>query len=252
MRKHLPRSRPVLSLAAGALTLLTALPAAEAHSGLYFGLGFGVGNFSGRELITQETDQGDDQPDMRAETCCPANGLSSELRLGFSIFGFGGPEVGVIGNGWDLGNNAGGAGFIGGGIRVFPLRFLSLVGLTSEDFPLVFGTGVMYGYTITGKDFAYQGTFLDVDFTLEYRLLSVLSAGVRVDLIFPNYDDFVFTSYKNDRGRCLNTDAEQITQGEQNGVIERSQANCSGRGPKTTFVSPQLVFTFHFDLLGPL
>lgn len=234
--------------------LLLAPSPAHAASGLYLQLGLGYGQFSGSELVTQETTSpnGDipDYPDLDPDTCCPGPGLSTGLRLGFSLFGFGGPEFGLVANGWDITTEAGGAGFIGGGVRLFPIKFLGLLGLDDRDFPIDAGIGVMFGYSLIGKDFAYTGTFWDVDVHVEYKLASFMSAGVKFDAIFPTLGDFALTSYKNDRGRCLDSGASQDLVGQPN-PVDRSSANCSGRGPKTTFITPSIVFTFHFDPLDP-
>lgn len=237
------------------LVLLVGPSSAHAASGLYLQLGVGAGWFSGSELVTEETasPMGNipDYPDQNAETCCPATGLSTGLRLGFSLFGFGGPEFGMVANGWDLGSDTGGAGFIGGGVRLFPIKFLGLLGLNDRDFPLDAGIGVMFGYSLVGKDFAYTGTFWDVDFHLDYKIASFLSIGAKIDAIFPTYSDFALTSYKNNRGRCLDDGGAQIIDAANPNPIDRDSASCSGRGPKTTFVTPSIVFTFHFDPLDP-
>jgi hypothetical protein len=245
-----PGHRPSAPLAA-ALVLLAAGPA-EAASGLYLQLGLGYGKFSGSELVIQERpNQTGDIPEDDAATCCPAPGLVSQFRAGFSILGFGGPEVGILAHGWNLGGDTGGAGFAGGGVRLFPLQFLSLTGLETKEFPMEVSTALMFGYAIAGKDFAYSGTFLDWDLSLEYKLASFLSAGLKLDVIFPGFDDFVFTSYKERRGRCLDAGGEQRFDIGANGVIDQAQAGelCSGSGPSTTLITPQLIFTFHFDLL---
>lgn len=233
------------------LAILLAPQSAEAASGLYLQLGLGYGQFSGTELVTHETANANiaDFPDYNSDTCCPSPGLATQLRLGWSIFGFGGPEFGMVAHGSDLGSDTGGAGFIGGGVRLYPIKFLGLLGLNDKDFPLDAGIGVMFGYSLVGKDFAYTGTFVDVDFHIEYKLASFLSAGVKFDAIFPTYSDFALTSYKNDRGRCLDVGAQQDIV-NQPIPINRSDANCAGRGPSTVFISPQVVFTFHFDPLG--
>lgn len=248
-----PRSAASFAAPLAALALAVLIPsAAQAASGLYLQLGVGFGNFSGSELVTQEDpSRPGDLPLDNPNECCPGSGLAAQFRTGFSILGFGGPEVGLIANGWNLGGDTGGAGFVGGGLRLFPIKFLSLAGLDARDLPIDFGVGLMFGYAIVGKDFAYTGTFWDLDFQLDYKVTSFMSVGAKLDIIFPTFGDFVFTSYKNERGRCLDSGAEQRFDIGANGVIERSQAGdlCGGRGPRTTFLSPQLVITFHFDLL---
>lgn len=244
-----------MKLLAGNITLLLLLtfPAAgQAASGLYLQLGIGYGAFGGSELVVQEdTSQAGDFPDTDPDRCCPPAGLAGQFNVGFSIFGFGGPEARFAGNGWDLGGQSGGAGFAGGGIRLFPIQFFSLVGMDVSDIPIDLGIGAHFGYVITGEDFLYEGTFFDVDFNLEYELASFLSAGVKVDIMMPRYSDFAITSFKNNTGRCLDSGANQDLE-NQMVPVDRDSANCNGRGPNTTYISPQIVLTFKFDVFDPL
>ncbi len=227
--------------------LLCAPTAANAASGLYLQLGLGYGKFGGKELVIQEQSVGGDRPDT-GTACCDPGGLASQFRLGFSLFGFGGPEFGLIGHGWRVGqDDTGGAGFVGGGVRLFPIKFLSLAGLDTKDFPIDLGVGALFGWSITGQDFAYTGSFFDIDINLEYKLTSFLSAGLKLDVILPSYGDFAYTSYSAKSGRCLDGEAQQVN--VDAGGQPKDNLQCSGRGPKTTLLLPQLVFTFHFDLL---
>ena len=237
---------------ASALLMLFALTGvsrpAHAISGLYIQLGGGIADYSGTELIIKEEAERDTFPIRDdPEQCCPPLAVAGSFRLGYSIFGFGGPEFTFIGTGFN--SFGGGGGFIGGGLRLYPLKFFSLVGMNVEDFPLDLGVGATFGYTLVGEDFAYTGTFWDVDVTLEYKLTSWLSAGLRLDIILPNFDDFVFTSFSNDRGRCLDGSGMQIL--DNDGMTSpREDLNCNGRGPDTTVLAPQIVFTIHFSLFG--
>ncbi len=233
-----------------ALLVLTASTDARAASGLYLSWGLGYGDFSGTELVTQENPALRGDIPAQGEACCPTGTLATSLRLGFSIKGFAGPEIAVVGSGWNLGSgDEGGAGFVGGGVRIFPIKFLELGGLETKDFPIDVGLGVMFGYAVAGSDFAYTGTAWDFDIAVEYKLASFLSAGVKLDMALPTYDNFAMTSWSGNRGRCLDTDANQVLINP--GVIDRNNAGdqCpAGRGPETVFISPQIVFTFHFDL----
>src|SRR5438874_1371250 len=143
----------VLLASAALFAVIGACPRpALAVSGLYGQLGIGYGKFSGNSMITSKTTN--DVP-VIGDGCCPSAGPAAQLRLGYSLFGFGGAEFGILGNGWDIGSNTGGAGFVGGGLRAFPLQFLSLTGiLDNKDFPIDIGLGAMFGWAIAGKDFA--------------------------------------------------------------------------------------------------
>jgi hypothetical protein len=239
-------------LAAAALVIALSLGttgAAQAASGLYLQLGIGLGSFTGDELTVQEQPVPGDKP-LEGKDGAPPPGLASQFRLGYSLFGFGGPEFMFVGTGWRIGgDDGGGAGFIGGGVRIFPIKFVGLfIGQDVSDFPIDFGIGLGFGYSLAGQDFAYTGSFVDLDFSIEYAMASFASVGLKLDTIFPSYSDFVYTSYSNDRGRCLNGDAVQ--QMTEIGGQPKDSLDCAGRGPKTILLSPQVVITFHFDLFG--
>ena len=228
------------------LLMISSAPA-HAISGLYLQIGGGIADYSGSELVVNEVMN--DAPDLNTETCCVPTAIAGQFRLGYSIFGFGGPEFVFIGTGWDSFN--GGGGFIGGGLRLYPLKLLSLAGFDSDAFPLDLSLAGTFGATLVGQDFAYPGTFWGVDVDLEYKLTSFLSAGVRLSVILPNFDDFAFTSFSNDRGRCLDGNGAHVRDDMGNFTSSpREDLSCSGRGPNTTVISPQLVFTFHFSLFG--
>jgi hypothetical protein len=237
-----------LPLVLAASVLLATPESAHALSGLYLSLGVGYGHFTGDQLVVNEQDGPNDQPDYNSETCCPGHGLAAQFRLGFSIFGFAAPEFGIVGDGFGVGSNEqGGAGFVGGGVRIFPIHFFSLIGLDDESLPIDAGIGVLFGWSIAGKDFAYTGTFWDVDFHLDFKLASFFSLGVKLDVIIPKYSAFVYTDYKNDRGRCSDSGTQIDTMSP---TIDKRDANCVGDGPSTTLLSPQVYLTFHFDPLS--
>jgi hypothetical protein len=218
---------------------------ASAANGLYAGLSLGYGSFSGNNLIITDTGTGD-RPDTTPGTCCPKGGLAFEFRTGYGIFGAVAPEFVFIGDGWDLGSDAGGSGFIGGGLRLFPLGFLTLLDLDMSDIPIDIGIGGAFGYTVVGKDFAYTGSFFALDLTAEYLLSEVVSLGARITYIKPSYSGFVFTDYGDDLGRCLDSS------GNQDGNLppfKKGSVPCTGgKGPSTSFLAPQLVATFRIDL----
>jgi hypothetical protein len=230
------------------VVLLASPEPAHAVSGLYLSLGIGYGTFTGDQFVVYEEDGAGDIPKLgREDGCCPGHGLAAQFRLGYSIFGFAAPEFGIVGTGFGIGGGeTGGVGFVGGGVRIFPIHFFSLFGLDDESFPLDAGIGVLFGWAIGGKDFAYTGTVWDIDFHLDFKLASFFSLGVKLDIGIPNFGAFVYTDYKNDRGRCSNNGTQDIV----GGIFDKDDANCVGDGPSTTFLSPQLYLTFHFDPLS--
>jgi hypothetical protein len=240
-------------LAALAFFLALMPERAFAISGAYMQLGLGYGKMGGSSLYV--TKMGDDLP-VTGDAGLPSAGPVTSLRLGYSLFGFGGAEFGIVGHGWDLGSSTGGAGFVGGGLRAFPLAFISLLGLDTADFPIDIGIGGLFGWTILGKDFAYTGTFFDVDLTLEYKFTEWMSVGLKIDIVIPSYADFVYTSYKNNDGRCLDSGGSQVAgqppkpvASDNSGIIKKGSIACNGSGPPgVNLIAPQLVFTFHWDL----
>lgn len=218
---------------------------AYAKSGIYTGLSFGYGTFTGTRLVV--TDNGADVPVTDSNVCCPDPGISTELRLGFSIEDILAPEFVFVGHGWDLGGEAGGSGFIGGGVRVFPAGLIGLSGLDVKDFQetIVLSVAANLGYTLVGKDFAYSGSFLGFDLTAEYMVTDVFSLGARISMFLPSYSDWAWSDYSGDRGRCLDTSGNMldVLPGPKEGSV------CSGNGPNTTYISPQLTMTFHFDVI---
>lgn len=242
-------------LAAAAFGLLLVPSAAHAGDGLYTSIGLGYGKLSGSKLITNQIAGSRDLPTMDSTTCCPNGGLAVDFRLGWTIFRSIAPEFTFIGNGWDLGSNLGGAGFIGGGARVFPLGFFDLLlDLGLKDFPLDLSFGAFFGYTTIGKDFAYTGSVVGFDGTIEWVVADFVSLGVRFNFLVPSLAAFAYTDYGGNLGRCLNSSSDQVTPdgmpaSESNfGVITKGSTACTGTGPSATFFSPQLAATFHFNL----
>jgi hypothetical protein len=231
------------------LAALLAPTPALAIGGLYVQFGLGYGKYGGSGLILQEQPAGNDLPlEAGDDGCCGKGGLASQLRVGYSLFGFAG-ELGVIGSAYDLGGDTGGGGMIGGGIRLYPLDIMKLVG-AELDLPIDIGMGLLFGYTLVGKDFAYTGFAMDVDFHVDFKLTSFLSVGAKIDVGLPTFSDFAFTDYKNDVGRCLDDSGEQIVGDASNnyGRVSKEEANCSGKGPSSTYISPSIVLTMHFDV----
>lgn len=231
---------------------------ARAASGLYLQLGGGYGAWSGNELVTREQDGTGDLPVM-GEGCCPSGSLALQARLGFSLFKSVAPEVFAVGSGWNLDSDQAGAAFVGGGLRLYPLGMLDLVGAISElsEIPFDVSVGLGGGYAIAGSDaFGYEGSFFVVDAMAEWIPASWFSVGLKLDIFLPSYDAFATTSRSANEGRCLDDTATQVFDpslgGRGDGVIPREQSGTlcptNGRGPSTTVVSPQLVMTFRFDV----
>ncbi|MFO0723170.1 MAG: hypothetical protein U1E65_05270 [Myxococcota bacterium] len=245
------RSRIALPTSAMAPTIavalaLAALPtSAFAMDGLYAGLSFGYGSFTGSRLII--TDNGHDQPVNEAGVCCPKGGIATEFRLGYAIAGIVAPEFAFSAHGWDLGSKAGGTGFIGGGLRLYPVGLIDKLGLDAKDFPLDISIAGNMGYNLVGKDFAYTGFFFGLDLTAEYIVAEVFSTGIRAGWALPSYAPFAYTDYNNGLGRCLDSTGSQdptVT------PFKKGTQSCSGSGPSTSYLTVQLTATFHFQLFN--
>ena len=211
----------------------------------YFSFGNGFGTLDGPGLtITQEPNS--DIPVMSGQAgCCPELGYAFDLRLGVRLFDIVAIEGGVIGQGWQVtGDETGGTGFGGGGLRLYLLSSLEyLVG--DLDLPLEVSIGTMFGYTVMGKDFAYTGSFAGFDGTIEYLVADFFGIAARANFFTPNYDNFVYTDFDRNRGRCLATAGSHVT-GEV--IHEKGSMACTGGSPNASFFAPVLVLNFYVDV----
>lgn len=241
---------------------------AEAVSGFYLELGGGIGVQSGDDLILYERRGPDgeplagDLPIFDPDDCCGGTGGVGDLRIGYSIGGYVAPEFGLVGNIFDTGAEFGGAGYIGGGARVFFMKLLSLTGLPTDSWPIELSMGTMFGYTIVGRDFAYEGWFVAFDPKLDVKVTKFMNIGFKTGIFLPNYDAFQYVGFATSTGRCLNASGRlDFNDANANGVadpgevapaIPRDAAACSdaGAGPDAAFFSPSLTITFHFDPFG--
>ena len=175
-------------------------------------------------------------------------GIATELRLGYAIVGIVAPEFSFSAHGWDLGSKAGGTGFIGGGLRLYPIGLIDKLGLDVKDFPIDVSVAGNMGYNLVGKDFAYTGLFFGLDLTVEYIVAEVFSTGFRVGWALPSYSAFAYTDYNNSLGRCLDTSGSQ----DPNQVpFKKGTQSCSGgSGPSTSYLDIQITATFHFQLFN--
>lgn len=238
-----PKAAIRLLLLTGALTAPASLLSAEAEaaSGIYIHTGLGFGSFTGDALRIYEA-----APDIPVvgDGCCPGGGFAFDLRTGFALFHLVAPEFVFTGDIFGMGSarGTGGGGFIGGGVRLFPLGIFELAGMPF-DLPLDFSFGVDFGYAIVGKDFAYTGSFVSFDGAFEYRFSDLFGLGARLMYAIPSYRDFVFTDYNNNLGKCLDSSASVTGP-----VVSEGAADCSGRGPTAAYLSPSIYASFVIDL----
>lgn len=249
---HLSRFARLMLLAV-ALVMVTPNPA-RAVSGVYIELGGGASFFDTNEmgiLTTEDLDLGGmtlEQPN-NAET--PPTSGAATFRLGYSVFGVAGAEFMFVGSGWR--DFEGGGGFIGGGIRLYPLGIFQVLGLLDDEFPVDLSVAGGFGYTIVGQDAQYEGTFWSISGGLDYRVTSWFSVGAHIDILLPNYSNFVVTNRSADRGVCLDSTGQissmSMSVSATGEIIGDERGECSdvdGRGPNVTVFVPQLVLTFSF------
>jgi hypothetical protein len=212
----------------------------------YASLGFGYGRILGDKLITRQQSGSPDLPVASTDAdCCPSDGLSMDLRLGYQLAHTVAPELTLMGHGWSFSSPwVGGALFIGGGARFYPMAFFDDA---SQSGALQFSVATTAGYAMVGADFGYAGLYLGFDAAVEMRVLSFLSLGFRVGTAIPFFKNFVYTDFGSDIGRCLDSERDQVIPGFH-GVQRESDAQCSGRGPGAFYLAPQITATIYFDL----
>lgn len=225
------------------------LAAAPAHAkGVavpYASLGLGIGTLSGSRVIVTQVPGSRDLPvEPGSSGCCPETGFGLEIRLGVKLFDAFAIEGGVLGQGWDLGGNIGGTGFAGGGARIYLLGLIETI-TDPLELPVELSFGGFFGYTLVGKDFAYEGTFAGFDATLDFEVADFLNIGARANFITPSYNPFTYTDYNKAIGRCLDSGGNQVN---APAVHQKGDETCSGSGPSASFFAPQVVFTFNIDV----
>lgn len=225
--------------------------ARAAGTGIYLQLAGGYGEWTGDEVVTNAGENNT----FAAPNCCAEGTLAGQARLGFRILGLFAPEAVFFASTWSHGSDNAGGGFLGGGLRVFPLGILDIAGVIDlEGFPLEISLAATGAASlVASEDYQYDGWAFGTDLTIEYLLFRYLSLGLRVDFWFPSYDPFVVTSRARDQGLCLDAAAQPF----QNDLTDlRRSSNrgtecrgVNGRGPSTTVISPQFLLTFRFDII---
>ena len=216
-----------------------------AYPYISFGNGYGIVD-GPAVIVSQRPNSGDFPLASGSPGCCPEGGYAFDLRLGVKILNSFAVEGGVVGQGWNIGDdNRGGTGFGGGGVRLYLLGTMEEF-MGDFDLPIEFSIGSLFGYTIIGKDFAYTGAFAGFDGTLEWFATDFFALAFRINLFTPLYSTFVFTDFDGERGRCLD---EAGSNSATNVIHSRGALDCSsGASPDASFISPQLVLSFYLDV----
>ena len=257
------------------LAVLLFSPAAQARNGgLYLELAPAWGLYSTEEVIIEEGN--DDFSDYPVATFVP------QLKAGISLFGWAGGEAHIAGHWWDwpdAGGDPGGAGYVGGVVRVIPLEVLSyilpddvkipslgkdgLVDVTWKDRPFDLGISMGGGYTMVGEDYAYQGSYFQWGFDIKAYITPNFSIGLDFPFRHPAYEPFRWSNFNDQTGFC--TDGEQaygIIAGQRIDVSDNvgetfpqaevqardiDEACDDGRAPSAFFFAPALTIAGVFD-----
>jgi hypothetical protein len=236
----------LIAIASCAFMMSAQTTAAQGVAVPYFSLGNGFGVVSGAGLtISQQAGVSNTPVASGGEGCCPELGYAFDLRLGVRLFDMVAIEGGVIGQGWRIGTDErGGAGFGGGGLRLYLLTGLEYF-IGDLDLPMEVSIGSLFGYTILGKDFGYTGSFAGFDGTIEWFATEFFSIAGRLNFFNPGYGNFVYTDFDQDRGRCLDSAGTHVT---SELVHDKGSMVCSGGAPSASFFAPQLVLNFYLDV----
>lgn len=208
--------RAVLALAPLLALALFSPSASARNGGLYLELAPSWGFYSTEEVIVEE-DSGEES-DFPVATFVPS------LKAGFNLFGWAGAEAHFTGHWWGWpGGDPGGAGYVGGVVRVTPLEVLSYVlpdtvklpalgpdgvkDVTWKDRPFDLGFSMGGGYTMIGEDYAYQGSYFQWGFDVKAYITPNFAIGLDFPFRHPLYEPYRFSNFSNRTGFC--TDHEQ-------------------------------------------
>lgn len=250
------------------LLLLFSTPALARHGGLYFELAPSWGFYSTDQVIIEKDVEGQAGDTILSDF--PIATFVPQLTAGFNLFGWAGAQATVAGHFWDLGGDPGGAGYVGGVVRVTPLEILSYVlpddvkvpslfppgPVLWKDRPFDLGFSMGGGYTVIGEDYLYQGAFFQWGFDLKWYVTPNFALGLDFPFRHPLYEPFRYSNYNQHVGYC--TDGAQAYvgnikvdshAGEGGPEIKSStQAQeCTKNAPTAFFFAPAFTITGVFD-----
>jgi hypothetical protein len=248
--------------------LLWSSTAAARNGGLYFELAPSWGFYDTTEAVIEEGN--DNFGKFPVASFVPA------IKLGVNLFGWAGAEAHVTGHYWDLEGDTGGAGYVGGVVRITPLEVLSYVIPDDVEIPSLmppgpvtwknrpFDLGVSFGggYSIVGEDYAYQGGYFQWGFDVKFFITPNFALGLDFPFRHMLYEPFRYANYKNRTGYCTDggdafvpfgnqTIRVSDNAGEAGPQISASDAKtaCDGGSPPAAFFfAPAFTITGVFDL----
>lgn len=246
--------------------LLAASSAAARNGGLYFELAPSWGFYSTDEVIIEEGN--DNFSDVPVATFVPA------LKLGVNLFGWAGAEAHVTGLFWDLEDDPGGGGMLGGVVRVTPLEVLTYVLPDTVEIPSLFPPGPVKwknrpfdlgfsmggGYTLVGEDYAYQGGYFQWGFDVKWFITPNFAIGLDFPFRHMLFQNFRFANFNNRTGYCTDHEEAYVpagnvdvpvsdSAGEQGPQINVTDADdlCDEPPPDAFFFAPAITITGVFD-----
>ncbi len=266
--------RVVVALSALSVLALAAPAAHARHGGLYLELAPSWGFYNTDEVVIEE--------DQSEASDFPVATFVPQLKAGFSLFGWAGGEAHIAGHWWgwpEVGGDPGGAGYVGGVVRVTPLEVLSYIlpddvklpalgpeGVTEvtwKDRPFDLGFSMGGGYTLVGEDYAYQGSYFQWGFDVKAYITPNFAIGLDFPFRHPGYEPFRFANFSERTGFCTDgeqgygfvagqrVDVDRYT-GETFPAAEVSAADVDtecddGRAPEAFFFAPAITISGVFD-----
>jgi hypothetical protein len=248
------------------MVLLSSSAALARNGGIYLELAPSWGFYDTTQVVIEK----DDEPG----SAFPVATFVPSLKAGFNLFGWAGAEAHVTGHFWDIEADTGGAGYVGGVVRVTPLEVLTYVipedveipslvpqgPVSWKNRPFDLGFSMGGGYTIVGEDYAYQGGYFQWGFDLKFFITPNFAMGLDFPFRHLLYEPFRYANYKNRTGYCTDGgDAYGYAGnakfpvpdniGEGPGQINASQieTDCEDPAPAAFFFAPALTITGVFD-----
>ena len=178
----------------------------------------------------------------------PENGFGLGIRLGINILGYAAPEFNIDAQGQNLfKEERGGLGFVGGGLRIHPLKIAEhwVPELRNRPWDVNFYTGLggwhLIGQQASGnRGRAYEGGFTSFQLAAEYHVTPHFSVGLELPWRFPAYEPYIYSNYQDNEVFCF--DQRDLPQ-------ERREDSCSGGPvPEASFFSPMLSMTLRVPL----
>ena len=182
----------------------------------------------------------------------PVNGYGLGVRLGINIMGYAAPEFNIDAQGQNLfKEERGGLGFVGGGLRIHPLKIAEywVPELRNRPWDVNMYAGLggwhLIGQQASGnRGRAYEGSFTSFHLAAEYHVTPHFSVGLELPWRFPSYEPYIYFDYQDNEVFCFDQrDLPFIP------VQERKDDSCaSSPSPEASFFSPTLSMTLRVPL----